>query len=190
MADEEKIPFDRRVNERLRGVSRMESLEIILEQSLRVYLPKEKEALADRKNSYYVEYIKKLTPEAILPGVMDNLEALKKAGVKVAVGSSSKNTSMILSKIGLSDYFDVVVDGNQIKNSKPDPEVFLKASELLQIAPENCMVVEDSDAGILAAKKAGMISLAVKNARGADFQCEAMDKMNLLELLDVSKNMN
>lgn len=182
MADEEEIPFDRNVNERLRGVSRMESLEIILEKAKKDYALDEKEKLATKKNRYYVEYIKELTPEAILPGVMDNLSALKQTGIKVAIGSSSKNTPMILKQIGLDDYFDAVADGNQIRNSKPDPEVFLKAAELLNIGPENCMVVEDADAGIIAAKRAGMSTLAVKNAQGGDYHCEGLDEISLVEL--------
>lgn len=184
MANEEKIPFDRSVNERLRGVSRMESLEIILEKAEKAYSQAEKAELATRKNNYYVEYIKKLTPEAILPGVEENLEVLKTAGIKIAIGSSSKNTPMILKQIGLDEIFDVVADGNQIKNSKPDPEVFLKAAEMLDIAPELCLVVEDADAGIIAAKRAGMRTMAVKNAQGGDYHCEGLDEVKLVELLD------
>ena len=184
MADEEGIFFDRSVNERLRGVSRMESLEIILEKATKVYTYAEKEALATRKNNYYVEYIKKLTPEAILPGVMVNLEALKDAGVKIAIGSSSKNAPMILKQIGLDKTFDAVADGNQIKNSKPDPEVFLKAAELLGIEPKKCLVVEDADAGIIAAKKVDMSTLAVKNAQGGDYHCDGLDEVKLVDLLD------
>lgn len=123
MADKEGIYFDRTINERLRGVSRMESLEIILEKSQKEYTDGEKKNLAEQKNNLYVEYIKKLTKDDILPGVMANLERLKENGIKIAIGSSSKNTSLILKQIGLSDYFDAVSDGNTIKNSKPDETI-------------------------------------------------------------------
>ena len=184
MADEEAIPFDRSVNERLRGVSRMESLEIILEKADKWYSLAAKEELAARKNNYYLEYIKALTPRAILPGVVDNLKALKSAGVKIAIASSSKNAPMILNQIGLDRIFDAVADGNQIKNSKPDPEVFLKAAELLGVKPELCLAVEDADAGIIAAKRAGMSTLAVKNAQGGEYHCDGLDEVKLIELLN------
>lgn len=184
MADEEGIPFDRKVNERLRGVSRMESLEIILEKASKEYSQTEKECLAMRKNNYYVEYIKELLPSAILPGVLENMGRLKKSGIKMAIGSSSKNTPLILRQIGLDRTFDAVADGNQIKNSKPDPEVFLKAAELLGVVPESCLVVEDADAGIIAAKRAGMATLAVKGAEGGDYHSVGLDSIDLIDLLN------
>ncbi len=174
LADEEGIYFDRKINDRLRGVSRMASLEIVLEGSKKAYTQEEKEKLAERKNGYYKEFIKKLTPNDILPGVMDNLEELKKNGIKIAIGSSSKNTPIILKQIGLCGYFDAVSDGNNISKSKPDPEVFLKAAEMLKIPPENCLVVEDADAGIEAGKNGGMKTLSVHGAKGADNKIEDM----------------
>ncbi len=164
MADEEGIAFDRHINERLRGVSRMDSLDIILEKATRTYTPAQKDAMAARKNAYYVELIGKLTPADILPGAMDVLQALRKKGVKVAIGSSSRNTPIILAQIGLSDYFDAVADGNQISRSKPDPEVFLLAAKLLKLAPADCLVVEDADAGVEAALAGGMKALGVGSA--------------------------
>lgn len=164
MADEEGIPFDRQVNERLRGVSRMESLAILLERAGRAYTQAEQQAMAARKNGYYVELIGKLTPEAILPGAMDALRLLKARGVKVAIGSSSRNTPLILRQIGLQDAFDAVADGNAITRSKPDPEVFLLAARLLGLPPENCLVVEDADAGVEAAVAGGMKALGVGSA--------------------------
>ena len=170
MADEEGIYFDRTINERLRGVSRMESLEIILEKSEREYTEEEKTQLATRKNTYYVEFIKSLTPDNILPGVINTLKKLKDNGIKIAIGSSSKNTPIILKQIGLDDFFDAVSDGNNITKSKPDPEVFIKAAEKLLIECSDCIVVEDADAGIEAAKRASMKTIAVKDAKGADFK--------------------
>lgn len=180
MADEEGIYFDRGINNRLRGVSRMASLDIVLERSKREYSEREKQELAERKNKYYKELICELTPDDILPGVMDKLENLKENGIKIAIGSSSKNTPIILKQIGLDGYFDAVSDGNNITHSKPDPEVFLKAAEMLNIPPEDCMIVEDADAGIEAGKRAGMKTLAVQGAKGADFSAENLEKCDLI----------
>ena len=165
-ADEEGIYFDRKINDRLRGVSRMDSLEIVLERAERLYTDEEKVELAERKNNYY---IKKLTKDDILNGVNENLAELKANGIKVAIGSSSKNTPDILKYIGLDNYFDAVSDGNNITKSKPDPEVFLKAADMLGVPYEKCLVVEDADSGIEAGKRAGMYTLAVNNAKGADY---------------------
>lgn len=166
MADEEGIYFDRTINERLRGVSRMESLEIILERAQRPYTDDEKQAMAARKNAYYVELIGSLTRADILPGALDTLSYLKGRGVKVAIGSSSKNTPIILRQIGLENAFDAVADGNAITHSKPDPEVFVLAARLLGLEPKNCLVVEDADAGIEAAVGGGMRALGVGSAAG------------------------
>lgn len=168
-ADEEGIYFDRKINDRLRGISRMDSLEIVLERAERLYTDEEKVELAERKNNYYKEYIKKLTKDDILSGVNENLAELKAKGIKVAIGSSSKNTPDILKYIGLDNYFDAVSDGNNITKSKPDPEVFLKAADMLGVPYEKCLVVEDADSGIEAGKRAGMYTLAVNNAKGADY---------------------
>ncbi|MBR6052583.1 MAG: beta-phosphoglucomutase [Clostridia bacterium] len=169
MADEEGIFFDEKINDRLRGVSRMASLEIVLERASRSYTDDEKAALAARKNDYYRDLIRELTPSDILPGAMENLNELKENGILVAVGSSSKNTPLILRRIGLDAFFDAVSDGNNISHSKPDPEVFLKAAEMLGTDPADCLVVEDADAGIEAGRRGGMKTLSVKGARGADY---------------------
>ncbi|MBR4335894.1 MAG: beta-phosphoglucomutase [Clostridia bacterium] len=169
MADEEGIYFDEKINDRLRGVSRMASLEIVLERASRSYTEEEKVALAARKNDYYRDLIRELTPSDILPGAMENLYELKENGILVAVGSSSKNTPLILRRIGLDAFFDAVSDGNNISRSKPDPEVFLKAAEMLGTDPADCLVVEDADAGIEAGRRGGMKTLSVKGAKGADY---------------------
>lgn len=183
MADEEGIYFDREINERLRGVSRMASLEIILERASKVYTDEEKLALATRKNCYYVEFIQELTPADILPGVIENIDALKVNGIKVAIGSSSKNTPIILKQIGLSTYFDAVSDGNNITKSKPDPEVFVKAADMLGVPYNECMIIEDADAGIQAGKAAGMKTLAVGNAQGGDYTYQSLADVDLLSFL-------
>ncbi|WP_142413636.1 beta-phosphoglucomutase [Hathewaya massiliensis] len=161
LADEEGIYFDREINERLRGVSRMESLNIILEKANKEYSLEQKKEMAERKNNYYKELIKNLTKDDILPGVKNILKGLKEKNIKVAIGSSSKNSSAILQYIGLDKAFHATVDGNQIKNSKPDPEVFLKAAEMLNLKPSECLVVEDAEAGVEAGVEGGMKVLAV-----------------------------
>ena len=128
MADQEGIYFDEQINNRLRGVSRMASLEIVLERSTKVYTDEEKQALAIYKNDIYKELLKSLTPADILPGVADTLNELRARGYKLAIGSSSRNTPAILKYIGLEGFFDAVSDGNNITNSKPDPEVFIKGA--------------------------------------------------------------
>lgn len=186
MADEEGIPFDRTINERLRGVSRMESLAIILEKAEKAYTDAEKDALAARKNGYYVELIGSLTPEDMLPGAMDTLRTLREKGIRIAIGSSSRNTPIILKQIGLDTYFDAVADGNAISRSKPDPEVFLLAGSLLGLAPENCLVVEDADAGVEAALAGGMRVLGVggaaKNPK-ATFAAESLAQLDITTVL-------
>lgn len=183
MADEEGIYFDKIINNRLRGVSRIESLEIVLERAEKTYSDEEKIQLAERKNGYYKEFITKLTPSDILPGAKETLEALRNNNIKIAIGSSSKNTPIILKQIGLENYFDAVSDGNNIKNSKPDPEVFLKAAEMLNIPAEECMIVEDADAGIEAGKRAGMKTLSVHGAKGADISVEDLSE-NIFAILN------
>lgn len=165
IAHQEGIEFNQEINHRLRGVSRMESLEIILEKASKRYTDHEKLTLATLKNDLYVELLTHLSDKDILPGVMDVLDELKKKNIKIAIGSSSKNTPMILKQIGLSHTFDAVADGNDVSRSKPFPDVFLKASEKLKIASYHCVVVEDAEAGIEAAKRAGMIACALSDAR-------------------------
>lgn len=164
MADRIGIYFDETVNNRLRGVSRMESLDIILEKAERAYTPDEKEALAAEKNATYVKLLNQMS-EADLPDeVRDTLVALRERGYKLAIGSSSKNTKHILKQIGLENFFDAVSDGTNITNSKPDPEVFLKAAQMLGEKPEECLVVEDAKAGIEAACRGGFPSAGLGEA--------------------------
>ncbi len=183
MADDEGIYFDRKINDRLRGVSRMASLDIVLERASREYSDEEKIALAKKKNDIYVTLIQQLTEADVLSGVMKNLDALKQNKIKVAIGSSSKNTPIILERIGLSTYFDAVSDGNNIKKSKPDPEVFVKAADMLGIPYGECMIVEDADAGIEAGRAAGMTTLAVGNAKGGDYHYPSLADVLLSELV-------
>ena len=165
MADELGVYFDETINHRLRGVSRMDSLEIILERyegpdlSLR-----EKEKLAEKKNEIYRTLLESMTPDDVTKEVRDTLTKLREKGYKLAIGSSSKNAKFILEKVELKDAFDAISDGNNITKSKPDPEVFLKAAEYLGLPPKACMVVEDAEAGIEAAKKGGMYAAGIGEA--------------------------
>lgn len=162
IAEELGIDFSEKDNDKLRGVSRAESLEIILEKYDGPALSDDKKAeILSRKNGIYREYLQEMSPADVSMDVRDTLYELKKRGVKIAVGSSSKNTSLILEKTGLAGMFDAVADGTMITRSKPDPEVFLKAAELIGMDPDSCLVVEDADAGVEAAKAAGMHSAAI-----------------------------
>lgn len=165
LADEEGIYFDRQINERLRGVSRMESLAILLERSNRDYSDSEKVQLAERKNTYYRDFLRtELSPANILPGVREFLADCKARGVLTAIGSSSRNSPTILKQIGMEKTFDATADGNDISRSKPDPEVFLVAARRLGVSPAECLVVEDAEAGVSAAIAGGMKVLAVGSA--------------------------
>lgn len=183
LAREEGIPYSREVNTFQRGVSRMESLEVMLKNAGRTYTEAEKLSMADRKNRYYREMIQSIRPEDRLPGVTQFLGELKNRGIAVAIGSSSKNTRAILKGIGMENDFDAIADGTQITHSKPDPEVFLLAARLLHRENAHCVVVEDADAGIRAARSAGMGAFAVGAAQShpdahfhaatlADVSCE------------------
>ncbi len=164
LALEKEIPFSREDNEKLKGVSRMESLEIILRRSPNKYSDHAKEQMAERKNSFYRDLLKKLTPADVLPGVLRFLQDLRTRKIRAAIGSSSKNAVPILGAIGLADAFEAVADGTQIKKSKPHPEVFLLAASLLNVPPQGCLVVEDAEAGVEAGLAAGMRVLAVGSA--------------------------
>ena len=165
VADELGIPFDETVNNRLRGVSRMESLEIILEPYEGEPLSDERKVeLATIKNDRYRVMLGELSLKDLDPSVRETLDDLRGRGLKLAIGSSSKNAKFILERIGLGDYFDAISDGTNISRSKPDPEVFLKAAEYLGIDPAKCVVVEDAVAGIDAAHAAGMYGVAMGDA--------------------------
>lgn len=164
LAEELGFEFTHEDNERLKGVSRMASLEILLEIGGLQFSEPEKLAMAEKKNTLYVTYIEQMTPEEILPGVPEFLQELKNNAIKIALGSASKNAPMILDRIQLTEMFDAVVDGNSITEAKPNPEVFLKGAERLGVLPENCVVFEDAIAGIEAARNAGMRCVGIGDA--------------------------
>lgn len=164
IADNNGIPFDRTINNRLRGVSRMASLEIILEKSACPFSDAEKEALAAQKNEIYKQLLSEMTPDDLPKEVKRTLDTLREKQYLLAIGSSSKNAPFILQQIGLGGYFDAVSDGNNITHSKPDPEVFLKAAQMLNVAPSRCLVVEDAVSGAQAAHAGGMKAACVGDA--------------------------
>lgn len=167
MADSMGVYFDRTINNRLRGVSRMESLEIILENYDGTLTPQEKDALAARKNDLYREYLRKMGPGDLNKEVRATLDALREKGLRLAIGSSSRNAPFILQQIGLGTYFDAVSDGNNITHSKPNPEVFLVAAKLLDLAAEDCLVVEDAVAGAQAGHAGGFHVACLGDASAA-----------------------
>lgn len=188
LADREGIAFDRDINNRLRGVSRMESLEIVLEKASKSYSEDEKRELATFKNDFYRQSLNQLTREDILPGVLSLCEALRRSGIRLAIGSSSRNSPDILRYLGLGDYFDATADGNDIQRSKPDPEVFLLAAERLSLAPTDCVVVEDAESGVAAAIAGGFKCVAVGAAASderAHLQAVNMSAVTAAEILSL-----
>ena len=165
LAERLGIPFDRERNNLLRGVSRMRSLEIILEKGDKTYTDEEKAAFAEEKNTLYRQLLGQMSAADLSDEVKITLTALRGAGVRLAVGSSSKNTPFILERIGLDGFFDAVADGSCITHSKPHPEVFLKAAEMLALPPDRCLVVEDAHAGVEAAVAGGFDCAAIGDAR-------------------------
>lgn len=158
------IPFNRQTNNRLRGVSRAASLDIILEQSAVSYTLEEKQTFAEEKNEVYRQLLGQMSPSDLSEEVASTLTALRENGLKLAIGSSSRNTPYILQRLGLEYFFDAVADGNCITHSKPHPEVFLKAADMLNLLPDACLVVEDAHAGVAAACAGGFDCAAIGDA--------------------------
>lgn len=163
LAGELGIPFTREDNERLKGVSRLDSLEIILEigSKQQAFTQEEKELLAKKKNTHYVDLIKQITPDDILPGIKTLLEDIKRAGIKIGLASASKNAPAVLKGLNLLEEFDYMADANLIAHGKPDPEIFLDVAENLKVKPENCIGIEDAKAGVQAIKRANMFAIGI-----------------------------
>ena len=169
------IPFDEKLNERLRGVSRAESLEIILKNGGVSLSDSEKAALIEEKNIIYRKFLQNITPTSLDNEVKETLLRLRDKGLKLAIGSSSRNAKFILQRLGLADFFDAISDGTNITKSKPDPEVFLKAADMLGENPQACLVVEDAEAGLQAAHAGGMKAAGIGTAAGnslADYKLD------------------
>jgi len=165
LADSMEIYFDEKINNRLRGVSRMESLEIILElYDGKPLSEAEKHRIAEEKNDIYRELLMQMDESYLSESVQRTLNKLRERGIKLAIGSSSKNAPLILERIGLGDFFDAISDGNNIEFSKPHPQVFLIAADMISLLPEKCLIVEDAQAGIEAAVSGGFDSVAIGDA--------------------------
>ena len=182
-----ELGFDLTVdeNEKMKGVSRMRSLELMLQWGGITKTPEEQEALAAKKNAWYVEMISHMTPDEILPGAKEFVIACREAGLKTALGSASKNSGTILDKVGITGLFDAIIDGNKVSKPKPDPEVFLAAAGELNIAPACCVVFEDAIAGVEAAKNGGMkvVGIGSPEVLGeADLVVSGLNEMNLEKL--------
>lgn len=185
MADSMGIYFDREINNRLRGVSRMASLKIILEQYHGELSQAEKEALTTQKNELYKESLKNMSPADLSAEVKATLDVLRDRGYKLAIGSSSKNAPFILQQLGLGSYFDAISDGNNITHSKPDPEVFVKAAQMLCIPCDECLVVEDAVSGAEAGHAGGMKVACVGDASQAG--AGDYNMKSFAELLEIAK---
>ncbi|MBS1530212.1 MAG: beta-phosphoglucomutase [Bacteroidetes bacterium] len=188
LANELGFDFTEHDNEKLKGVSRMASLDLILGWGGLAKTQMEKEELAARKNAWYVDMISQMTPAEILPGAKEFVEACKSAGIKTALGSASKNSATILEKVGIDHLFDVVIDGNKVSKPKPDPEVFLKGAEALGVPPANCVVFEDAIAGIEAAINGGMRSVGIGSPDvlgKANLVVSGLDKINIEKLKEL-----
>ena len=184
LADEEGIPFSREDNEKLRGVSRRESLQLMLKG--RVISEETAQAWMERKNNYYIDLVKSLDPEGILPGVMPLLKDLRQAGIAAAIASSSKNASLVIERLALKPFFDAIVDGLMVTRSKPAPDLFLRAAQELGKSPDECVVVEDAGAGVEAGKAAGMLTLGLgphERVGAADLVLPDLNHAKLTEIL-------
>jgi beta-phosphoglucomutase len=185
LANELGFDFTEEANEKLKGVSRTRSLELILQWGGVTKTDAEKEELATRKNNWYVEMISHMTPDEILPGAKEFLQACIDAGIKTALGSASKNSMTILQKTGIAHFFNAVIDGNKVSKPKPDPEVFLKGAEELNIPPANCVVFEDAIAGVEAAIAGGMKVVGIGSPQvlgEANLVVKGLNEMNLDKL--------
>lgn len=175
LAAELGFEFHEHHNERLKGVSRMTSLEILLEVGglNNTFSAEKKEEMATKKNEWYLEFIRKMTPDEILPGAKEFIEDLRLNGIKIALGSASKNAPLILERIGMTKHFDVIVDGNRVSKAKPDPEIFLLGAKDVGVSPSKCIVFEDAEAGIEAAINAGMRCVGIGSS-------EILSKANIV----------
>lgn len=184
IADKLNIKFDREFNKKFLGISRIECVNILLQNYIRKVDDDFKRKIAEEKNELYKNLLQNMTSDFVSEDVKSTLNILKKKNYKLAIGSSSKNTPLILEKIGYSNFFDVVADGNQIKNSKPDPEVFLLAAKKLNKDVKNCLVVGDAEADMIASKRANIKSASIGNASKLKFGDYQLDKLSdLLKIL-------
>jgi len=182
LANELGFDFTEHQNEQLKGISRMESLDLILNWGNVNLAEEQKIEWASRKNDWYLELVMQMTPNEVLKGVPEFLKSLSASGIKIALGSASKNSRIILKKINMIEYFDVIIDGNIITKSKPNPQVFILGAKATNCKPEDCVVFEDAVAGVQAGKAGGMKVIGVGNAEilhEADFVIQGFEEMTL-----------
>ncbi|MCF8009103.1 MAG: beta-phosphoglucomutase [Halanaerobiales bacterium] len=187
LAKEEQMEFDRKFNDKFRGVSRMRCLDMLLKENNREVTPQERKEMAERKNSYYREYLKTISKDNLLSGIEEILKDLKQRGYKLAIASASKNTKIVLDKLDIRNYFDTVSDGYSVKNTKPAPDLFLHTAEKLNLKPKECVVFEDAKAGIDAAIKANMLSVGIgptERVGHADFRYDQVSDIDLEEIIN------
>jgi beta-phosphoglucomutase len=180
--------FDHEFNHQFRGVARMECVEILTRASGRSFTPEQKKGIADRKNKYFAESLMSVTPKELLPGAHAALQELKRRGIKIAVASNSRNAKPIIKQVGIGQYLDAIVDGHEIENSKPDPEVFLLAAKSVGVDPARCVVVEDAVAGLEAARRAGMKALGIGSRErlpNADIVVPDLSRISIDQLLNL-----
>ena len=180
LAEEIGISIDEEFNERLKGISRMDSLELILQEGNRQhdFTSIEKEEMAERKNANYVNYLDELTPEHVLPGIMDLIKSIKTDGIPIGLASVSKNAETVLRALNLVEAFDYCADASKISKSKPDPEIFLTACKGLNAVPERSIGIEDAVAGVESIKASGMFAVGVgKQLSKADYQLMSTDQL-------------
>jgi beta-phosphoglucomutase len=180
--------IDEVFNEQLKGISRMDSLEIILKYGKIELTEAEKIKWATQKNTWYLDMVHQMTEDNILPGVMSFLNESKKLGLKIALGSASKNAPIILEKVGIAPFFDAIIDGNQVSQSKPDPEVFIKGADALSLDYANCIVFEDAEAGIAAAHAAGMKAVGIgkkEDLPKSNFLCKGLFEISPQQILEI-----
>lgn len=186
LADEIGLDFDHSINEQLKGVSRMKSLDTILAKGELQLDEGKKFSLATRKNDWFIEYLNSMSSNEILPGIPQFLDYLENEGIKKAIGSASKNARLALEKIDLIDRFDVIVDGNMVANAKPDPEVFLLAARKMYVDPQKCIVFEDAVAGVKAAHNGSMLCIGIGSPEilgEADFVISTFEGLELKKLI-------
>lgn len=186
MANELGFDISEEFNERLKGVSRMDSLDLILEHGNLTLPDDEKQRLATQKNDWYLELVGRMTSDDILPGVANFFSQVRKAGLLTALGSVSKNAPLILERIGMADAFDAIIDGNKISKGKPDPEVFTKGAAELGVSPSECVVFEDAVAGVEAGKRGGMFVVGLGSPdvlTQADLVAPSLEELTVEDVL-------
>jgi len=190
LAEENGWAFDRRENEKLRGVARRESLMLILGEHASEYSEAQIQELMARKNTYYLQFIQEITPRDILPGAKELLAELRAAHFKIALGSASKNARQVLQSLGIENLFDAIADGNSVERQKPAPDLFLFAAKELHLAPNECVVVEDAEAGIEAAKAGGFLTIGLgppERVGQADAIFPSLEGVHVADLLNALK---